>query len=599
MDQERRISKKALDPDLVILNGHVITVDDQFSIAEAVAVKDSKIIAVGDSNEVKALIGQDTQVLNLQKKTMLPGIVDHHTHSLDWALTIPPLRLDMAPPAVQSIKDIVALIKEYARTSEPGEGIFGQIYEPENPTETKKGQKSQLTRYDLDHASPDNPICLQHISRKYLWANSRSLELAQIKKDTPDPEGFRVERDPTTGEPTGLIEVMDLANLSDIFMIGKLLPSLTMRQRQEGFLAVFERLNSIGITSIVEAGHGVGLEGLIRGTHDSVNLTVLNEIKKEGRLNVRVTILLLSQDILTPGSQNLGNLKKYLNYVATNTGFGDEWVRIGGIKFLADFIHINKSAWMYDEYVGGGKGALHISGKDDEERYNELINMISYAHRCKWQMGIHVVGDRATDAVVDGFVNALQEDPWDARHYIIHGPFLTHDCARRMGEHNIGASIQVINKWWCIFSDLEEQAVGPKRNAYSFPMRTLLDAGVRVANGSDIPDAVPDWKRGIEAAVTRISKITGKINCPEQRVSRKEAIRSYTIDAAYLDHQDKIKGSIEVGKLADFCILDQDILTVDAEKIHEIPVLMTIVGGRAVFDAGSKDIKATKGSIKE
>jgi len=457
----------------------------------------------------------------------------------------------------------------------------------------KKDGAGQLTKRDLDPVSPQNPVCLQDSGRNYLWANSQALALAQITKEAPDPPGCRIERE-ATGEPTGFMEV---ERFTDFFMIGQLLPLMTIEERRNGLLAVIKALNSYGITSIVEAGLGPGMEYFCRGSQDNTNVRVFSDLHREGRLNIRATILLLSQDFYTPGAANLKDMKKYLDYVATNTGFGDEWLRIGGLKMFADMVNFNKTSWMWEEYVGGGTGSLLMAGQTDEERYNELTEMIAYGHKQRYQMCIHVIGDRGTDAVVDGLIKALKEDPWDARHYVIHATYVRPQTMKRMAEHNIGASIQVAWKWWWCYSDLDEAAVGPVRDAYSMPMRSLLDAGVRVANSSDAPECEPDWKIGVQAAVRRVSKLTGRVSGPEQCVSREEAIRSYTIDAAYLDHQDQNKGSIEAGKLADFCILGDDILAVPAEKIRDIPVLMTIVGGRVVYDAGSDDIEMTRGPL--
>jgi len=238
---------------------------------------------------------------------------------------------------------------------------------------------------------------------------------------------------------------------------------------------------------------------------------------------------------------------------------------------------------MHEEYVGGGSGSLVIPGETDEERYNELINMIVHVHKQGFQLGIHATGGRAIDACVDGYIKALEEYPWDARHYVIHGDFITPECAKRMAKYNIGVAVQSGIKW--TISDLMDTVVGEKRSAWQWPLRTLIDAGVHLSGGSDSPVSYPNWKQGIEAAVLRESKATGKVSGPEQCISREEAIRSYTIEGAWQDHMDNIKGSIEAGKLADLCVLDEDILTVEPHKIKDIRTIMTIIGGKIVYDA--------------
>jgi hypothetical protein len=237
---------------------------------------------------------------------------------------------------------------------------------------------------------------------------------------------------------------------------------------------------------------------------------------------------------------------------------------------------------MYEDYVGGGNAGLCVDGETDEERYNELVNMIVYGHNHGFQVGIHACGDRAIDACVDGYIKAMEEQPWDARHYIIHGDFVTPECIKRMAKYNFGVAAQAAIKW--TISDQMDIVVGEKRSAWQWPLKALLDAGIHVTNSSDAPVIYPNWKQGIESAVLRESKATGKVSGPEQRISREEAIRTYTINGAWQDHMEHIKGSIEVGKLADFCVLDEDILTVDAHRIKDITTLMTIVGGKIVYN---------------
>jgi predicted amidohydrolase YtcJ len=185
--------------------------------------------------------------------------------------------------------------------------------------------------------------------------------------------------------------------------------------------------------------------------------------------------------------------------------------------------------------------------------------------------------------VVDGFVAALEEDPWDARHYVIHADYITPRTRQRMAEFGIGAVMQSLIKW--IISDVSDAVVGEERSAGEWPFKSLMDAGIHVANSSDAPVTYPDWKMGVEVAVTRESRATGKVSGPHESISREEALRAYTIEGAWIDHMEGQKGSIEVGKLADFCVLDGDILTCDVHDIHGVPTVMTIVGGRVVYDA--------------
>ncbi|MGD9118929.1 MAG: amidohydrolase family protein, partial [Dehalococcoidia bacterium] len=222
-----------------------------------------------------------------------------------------------------------------------------------------------------------------------------------------------------------------------------------------------------------------------------------------------------------------------------------------------------------------------VDGETDEERYNMLVNMIKYASAHGFQVGIHVTGDRGIDACVDGYIAALGEHPWDARHYIIHTDFATKHCIERMAKNNIGSNVQSTIKW--TIGNLMIGIVGEKRAAYHWPLKTLFDKGVRVTNSSDAPVTYPDWRQGVETAVLRKDKATGTVLGADQCISVEQAIQSYTINGAWQDHQDDIRGSIEPGKLADFTIIGDDILTIDPNQIHAIPIIYTIVGGKIVY----------------
>jgi predicted amidohydrolase YtcJ len=276
-------------------------------------------------------------------------------------------------------------------------------------------------------------------------------------------------------------------------------------------------------------------------------------------------------------------------YIGTHTGFGNEWLQISGLKILGDGIPPSRTGYMWDEYLPlpdgspGGFGSLLVAGATEEERYDTLINMIKYANAHGFQVGIHATGDRAIDACVDGYIEALEEHPWDARHYIIHTDYVRPETANRMAPYGILANVQSTIKW--TIGNLMVGIVGPEKAAYQWPLRMMIDHGLIVTNSSDASVTYPDWRQGVESAVLREDKATGEVSGPEQRITVEEAIRTYTINGAWQDHQEVIKGSIEPGKLADFCIIGGDILSVDPHDISDIPILMTIVGGEVVYNA--------------
>ena len=566
--------------DLIIFNGKIITVDENFSIAQAVAVKDGKIIAVGTNDDIASLTGKETQGLDIKGKTMLPGINDSHAHACLFGGTRPPLGLDLGYPTVKSISDIADMVGKKTKEVQAGEWIRGFGWDEGYLDECIKDPNRHPNRWDLDSVSPNNPVCLGNMSGHIVWANSKALEIAGITAETAPPPGGQIAKDLNTGEPTGILQELSAMNL-----VMSHIPLWRKDQIRQGIVATMKELNSMGITSITEPGLGPGGSAYMGGLMGSECISVYNDLYNESQLTVRVNLLLLMGEY---GKCTLKDLQQGLSYLGIHTGFGNEWLRIAGVKIFADGVPLpdTLTAWMYEDYPGhpGVQGSLVIPGETDEERVNELINMIVYAHKIGFQVGIHADGGRAIDACIDGIVKAMKEEPGkDLRHYIIHCEFPTEEAAKRMAQHGILANMQPAIKW--IASEFVEMAVGAKASAGEWPMRMLVDAGARVAASSDTPVVYPDWRRGVQYAVLRESKATGKVAGPEQCISVEEAIRSYTIEGAWQDRMEDIKGSIEVGKLADFCILGEDILTVDAHKIMDIPILKTIVGGKIVYSA--------------
>jgi predicted amidohydrolase YtcJ len=543
-----------LSPDLVMFNGNIITVDGNFSIAEAVAVKGGKIIGVGSNTDIKKLTGENTSVMDLNGATVLPGINDAHCHLNGFGLERPPMQLELGYPTIKSIADMKRAATARIAEVGPGKWVSGWGWDRGFLEETKGDPDHWPTRYDLDPISPDNPIAFTEFSGHVLLANSKALEIAGINKNSPQPQQGFIQKD-ANGEPTGILFEMT-------FPVRALIPPPTEAERKAGILNAMAELNSLGITCVTEPGL----------TPDIIR--IYNELFNQGKFTLRVNCMI-------SGGPSLTTVKDVIDHVGTGTGFGNEWLRISGLKLLADGIPPSKTAYMYEDYIGGGHGQLLVEGNTDEERYNMLISMIKYASGHGFQVGIHVTGDRGIDACVDGYIAALKERPWDARHYIIHTDYATPQCIKRMAKNNIGANVQSTIKW--TIGNLMVGITGEKRAAYHWPLKTLFDNGINVTNSSDASVTYPDWRQGVESAVLRKDKATGKVLGPEQCITVEQAIRSYTINGAWQDHQDHIRGSIEVDKLADFTIIKDNILAIDPNKIHEIPVLYTMIAGKTVY----------------
>jgi predicted amidohydrolase YtcJ len=497
-----------MNPDLVMFNGNVLTVDQEFSIAEAVAVKDGKIVGVGTSEDIKKLAGEKTKLMDLKGATVLPGINDAHCHLGGFGMQRPPLIVELSYPQIRSFADVRKATEAQAKRVGPGKWLSGWGWDRGFLEEYKGKPELWPTVKEIDSASTDNPVAYSDFSGHTCLVNSVALKLAKIDKNTPDPEGGIIQRD-ASGEPTGILFEAAAG------LVRRLMPPPIREDQRAGIVNGMAELNSLGICSVTEPGLGAEQIG------------IYTELLNAGKFTVRVNGMVW-------GGASFEAVKSILNHVGTSTGFGNEWLRISGLKLMADGIPPSKTAFMYEDYIGGGHGQLLVEGKTDEERYDMLINIIKYANARGFQVGIHVTGDRGIDACVDGYIAALKEHPWDARHYTIHTDYVTLKCIERMAKNNIGANVQSAIKW--TIGNLMVGITGEKRAAYHWPLKSLFDGGVVVTNSSDASVTYPDWRQGVESAVLRKDKATGKVLGPEQCISVEQAIRSYTINGAWQDH---------------------------------------------------------------
>jgi predicted amidohydrolase YtcJ len=559
---------------LVLINCEVITVDKNLSLKQAIAVKDDQIIGVGTNDEIRSFIGPRTRVLNLKGKAILPGINDAHLHGALFGATRPPLALDLTFPNIKSIGDIVEEIRKKGAQTPPSQWIRGFGWNPANIEECRTNPKRLPRKKDIDSVSPDHPVLLTDFSGHNLLANSKALELAGVNQDTTNPEGGMIVREPGSGEPTGIL----IENAQGL--VERVVPSYTRDEKKQAIMSALNILKTQGITSITDAGLGPGGNTHHGGLMGEDGIGLYKELHDEGRLKVRTSILLLMGE---GEISTMDHIKEVTQSFCMPDGLDKKWIRIPGVKIFADGIPRTRTAWMNEQYMSGGYGCLVLPGEGDQEKCELLTQMIKYFHNTRFQIGIHATGDRTIDFCVDALIKAMNGLNWGIpRHYIIHGNFVTPECAKRMATHNIGLSIQPVLK--SIPIDLLEQMVGRERAAYAIPTRTCLDAGIKLTASSDAPITSSNWKEGVQCAVLRELKDSRKVSGPEQCVTVEEAVQMYTIYGAWQDHMDDKKGSIEVGKFADLCIIEENILTVDPHSICEIPVLMTIAGGEIVFD---------------
>jgi predicted amidohydrolase YtcJ len=573
--KSRGASSRGSGADLVIAKAKVITVDKEFTIREAVAIKAGKIIAVGSEQDVKPFIGPNTRVLYLKGKTVLPGINESHMHGPFFGATRPPLALDLTYPGIRSIQDMAAALGQKVKGIKPGEWVRGFGWDQTTIEECKNDPTRLPGKSDIDLVSPNNPVVFTDFSGHTLLANSKALDLAGVSRETPDPVSGILERNPSTGEPTGIFKELGAQSL-----LSRAVPPLTREEKTQAVLTTLDHLKSNGVTSFTDGAIGPGGESFVYGVMSASFIDVYRELLEKGKLTARVSLMLLMGDY---GALSLEELKKNMEIFKVPEGLDRAWLRFPGVKIFADGIPPTMTAWMNEDYVTGGHGALVIPAKTEEGKRDKLIEMILFVHSRGYQLGVHATGDRAIDATVDGFVRACKEMPGgDPRHYIIHGDFISREKAKELARHCCGIATQPYIR--AMLSDFMTTIVGEKRAAYQWPLRTILQEGVSLTSSSDAPVTYPNWRLGVQAAVLRESSISGKVSGPEECITVEEAIRTYTINGAWQDHMEDLKGSIEVGKLADLCVIGEDILRIDPHNIGEIPVLMTIVGGKIVFD---------------
>ncbi|MEV7569412.1 amidohydrolase [Streptomyces tanashiensis] len=562
--------------DLVFLGGRVVTVDAEFSVASALAVTGGIITAVGGREDVAPLVGPGTRVVDLRGATLLPGINDSHLHGCAFGMATPPLSLEVGHPAVSSLADVAQAVRDAVGLVPGGQWITGHGWDTGYLDECVSDPARQPSRHDLDAVSPDHPVVLYSFSGHATWVNSKALELIGIDRDTDAPPGGAIVVD-EAGEPTGLLHEGAQA------LVQNALPPLSRQERTDAIRSTLATLARLGVTSYTEPGLGPGGDGIMRGALGAETLDVYRSLLADGELTARVGVLLLPTGMTGTAEEFARNLPARGAPEAESGDIDPRRLAIHGVKIFADGIVPNKTSWMHDPYVGGGCGSLCVGGETDAERVAEIGAIVRHAHATGHQMGVHVTGDRACDTVADAFAAAMAEHPRpDARHYVIHGDFLTAHSMKVLAAHGFGVNMNPTIKW--TVADMEEEFVGTERAAYAWPYRDAIDAGVRVASGSDAPVTHPDWRQGITTMVLRESKAAGRVSGPEQRIGLAEAIRTYTIDAAWQDFAEDWKGSLETGKVADLCVLDGDLLNADPRDIPEMPVVLTVVDGRVVHD---------------
>ena len=535
-------------PDLVIHSAKVVTVDNSFSIAEVVAVKGGEIVAVGANDAVRSLAGPRTRMIDLRGRTLLPGFHDTHSHAVQMGLNLP-VAMDLT--TVTSIEDIRKIVAGRVASAKPGEWIFSEG----GWWQFMLSDKRLPTRHDLDPVSPRNPVVLR--GGHYWIVNSAALKQIGYTKDTPDPAGGEIWRD-ENGEPTGyLLKTAYRPILAYV-------PKPSREIQLEGVRQAIARMNSWGMTSYREAGGTAEHAAMLRELHD------------KGQLTIRVDF---SYDV-DPNTPE-GEVDRVFKALGPP---GQHW---GNGMFRADTL-----AEVFLD--GAEESGLLRSGYQGRPDYHGIqlveqkqLNMFAAAAaRHGWRPTPHAVGDGAIDQALEAFEYANARTPITNRRWMIdHAILLQPDHYARVKRLGLVVNAQPRHNF--IIGDKFIEFWGMPRAQMAYRFRDWLDNGIVMALGADRPisfRASPLMQ--IDIAVTRRTGWGGVLG-PDQGISREEAIRAITATSAYSSFEERVKGSIERGKYADFVVLSRDILSVPAEEIGRIEVAATVVSGQVVY--GSLD----------
>jgi len=528
--------------DALFVNGHFITMNPAAPRAEALATKKDRILWVGDLKDTSRWKGKGTRIIDLRGMTVVPGFIDAHVHLIRLGQSLEWLNFRGA----RSKEEVLALVRQRVAQADPDEWIVGQGWDQNDWPEPQFP-----TREDLERVAPANPVLLTRIDGHALWVNTRVLEMAKITKETPDPPGGRIVRDPKTGSPTGIL--IDRA----AELLSRVVPRLGYEDRKASVLRAMGECSRVGITSIHDAG--VGPE----------TIQLYKDLLHENALRVRIYAMLRG-----PGQAMDAYLDK-----GPEIGLGGNRLTVRCIKLMVDGALGSRGAALLEPYRDdpGDTGLLQLT---EEAIYDVTRRALSE----NFQVASHAIGDRANRVVLDAYERALKETRRpDPRLRIEHAQVLTPQDLPRFAKLAVLPSMQpthgTSDMYWA------EARLGPQRVSGAYAWRSLLDSGARIAGGSDAPveNVNPLW--GIYAAVTRQDPQGWPEGgwYPGQRVSVEEALRMFTLDAAYAAFEENLKGSLEKGKLADLAVLSNDILSIRPQEILQTEVLMTVLGGEIVF----------------
>ncbi len=525
-------------PEVILYNATIYTMDPANPRAQAVAIAGGRFLAVGTNQEVNNLAYPGVRKIDIGNHTIVPGFIDAHIHTASSGLA----HLKNVDCDLGSIAAVQAALRERAAKVGPGKWVLGFKFD-----DTKTAEGRGLRMADLDAAAPENPVAVTHRGGHSTYANSFALRLAGITEQTPDPPGGRYERD-AEGKLTGRAQERAAAPIR-----AKIDNTTTRAERQEGVKLISKMLTRAGLTSVNDPGGG------------PETLTAYQDAYQAGELKVRVYAF-ISQASIRP-----------MIAAGVRSGLGNEWVRVGAMKMMCDGSTSERTARLSQPYVGRPDDyGILVAGEE------QLYEQARPAHEAGWHLGTHACGDVAIDIVLRVYERLQREMPRaDARYRIEHCVVINDDLIRRIKA--LGA-IPAPFSTYVYYHGEKMKEYGAERLNSMFALRSFLEAGIRPTIGSDYVPGPFEPMMFLQSAVTR-ADTKGTVWGPKQKITVEEALRVGTINGAHASFEEKLKGSIEPGKLADLVVLGRDPVLADPFTLVNIPVERTMVGGEWMFEA--------------
>jgi predicted amidohydrolase YtcJ len=525
------------EPDLVVLNAQVYTVDQALPRAEAFAVRNGRFVAVGSTADVRNLASARTRVIDAQRATVTPGFIDTHCHVSGVN------ELYSVNANVRRVRELLGNLRQKADKTPSGQWVSAVMFD-----DTKLDVP--LTRQHLDEVSREHPIVVGHRGGHTSWYNSKAFELAGVTKNTPDPDHGRFFRD-AQGDLTGRVAELARNVFSKVGTRETFTPEQQRERARNGMRHISELLTAAGLTSVHDAGA------------DRDRIVAYEDARANGELRHRACFLVR-------GNATFAGFKA----AGIHYGFGDDWIRVGGVKYGADGSASERTMRMSTPYVGTNDyGILTMTQAEIDEAVED-------AHRHNFRVAIHANGDVTIDMVLQAYERVLAKFPRpDTRNRIEHCSLVNPDLLRRIKALGV-----IPTPFWTYahYHGEKWKEYGPEKMQWMFAHKSFLETGIPVPGASDYGPGPFEPLMAIQSMVTR-KDYNGNVWGPRQRVTVDEALTIATVNGAFASHEEHVKGSISAGKLADFVMLERDPHDVDPDTIKDIKVIRTVVGGRTVF----------------